>query len=895
METTGSSANVVEEVSGGTEDGAREVVVLDTIDGGGGGGGGGAVDTTDVASSVNTSLPVDESASDLQSNHLSADDGGDKTPSSAATNGDEDGAISSLKHQTKTSTQPPQSSPPQSTAALSPSSSIKYKFSYEPQSFEVQYYNRLFQHVASSFTSNNNTKQSNSNKRTILPPKEAANLFLTSKLPPSRLKMIWNMATMPSSSSMMKPPPGLSQPQFNVAVRLIQLLQNRVVAKDEMLNVDEDVLRGRRMEYAENNQWYDEDVVFGVDGLVPAYFVGVSGDVVPFPSTTDVGNSATNGNHKPEEIDNVYRSRSYHRRSTASASSTDSAKKHHRLFDNRRKTVDNPVSKARINGKQTMKTQEQQRQQQPNGNEIITYDDEDEYMMSQDEVFTYQEAFSRHCVTEPLSSTSFHSSSSQPEQHVYVDSAVSLFSKSGLDRNTLGQLWDVVVDDADAGKLNKVEFVLMTHLIVCVTRRGLAVPRVLPVPLRNWRENTVKEQRGGRNMVPSEHGQAPITNDDVRPSHQNQAQSREKHRREERMQVLEREICSLKKEVHFLRTELRELKVPMANKTGGTARGGGGSPDTTATSKSSKENYSKDDLPNVDVEMYWGQKQQELSPTMQVKMSPPSKVAASKGSMEMEPKQRKGVAVSQNIPSMHKSMIAIPQQRRQHATQQRSSLTSVDEKEEVAQSQNNPKTILETFMVSIKDAGHSLKNGNLNIGSSGGLSVETEGSRTGRNGNTTTSSLRRDNRDPIQASMRSAIGRMESDAASNSSPLQSNEQKSAYYVPLRAGQAQHKSLRTSQITTALSSSRRPPALKSSIAVSSRHVVRTKFGHEMAYKKQEVEPPSTKAVDLKPLSPPPLPHADSNVNEGTTQSRKTGRKKTFMSVRRKSGDETSLVK
>ena len=122
-------------------------------------------------------------------------------------------------------------------------------------------------------------------------------------------------------------------------------------------------------------------------------------------------------------------------------------------------------------------TAEEKKGSPPGGRDstkIVQYDAQDDYFMSQGECLTYQETFSRHCVTE--------ANGPETEQNVYVDEAVQLFTKSGLDRDTLGRLWDVVVTDPDSGKLDEEAFVLMTHLIVCVTRRGLAVPAELPAP-----------------------------------------------------------------------------------------------------------------------------------------------------------------------------------------------------------------------------------------------------------------------------------------------------------------------------------------------------------------------------------------------------------------------------
>lgn len=62
-----------------------------------------------------------------------------------------------------------------------------------------------------------------------------------------------------------------------------------------------------------------------------------------------------------------------------------------------------------------------------------------------------------------------------------------LFSMSGADIDTLRQVW-AMADGSDGpldNKLNEWEFSVAMHLIVCITRKGMAVPRTLPPSLRN--------------------------------------------------------------------------------------------------------------------------------------------------------------------------------------------------------------------------------------------------------------------------------------------------------------------------------------------------------------------------------------------------------------------------
>ena len=188
---------------------------------------------------------------------------------------------------------------PTAAAAAGGSSSITFKFSYEPKEFEQQYYDQLFYHVA---TASSNLSTNTPKEGIIVSPKEAAKFFYTSSVPPERLRMIWNMATLPSTPLPrgVKPPPSMTWGQFRVAVRLIQLFQNRVAAKDEQLTVsgEDDHEGGGRSEG-------------GWDKLAPAYFNGISGEIIPLPTNLaeerkkaeKLSTSKINGVHKSKAND----------------------------------------------------------------------------------------------------------------------------------------------------------------------------------------------------------------------------------------------------------------------------------------------------------------------------------------------------------------------------------------------------------------------------------------------------------------------------------------------------------------------------------------------------------------------------------------------------------------
>ena len=63
--------------------------------------------------------------------------------------------------------------------------------------------------------------------------------------------------------------------------------------------------------------------------------------------------------------------------------------------------------------------------------------------------------------------------------------AVAVFSKSGLTQDVLRAIWALADDDKDS-VLSPKEFAVAFHLIVCVSKRGLPVPEVLPPPLATF-------------------------------------------------------------------------------------------------------------------------------------------------------------------------------------------------------------------------------------------------------------------------------------------------------------------------------------------------------------------------------------------------------------------------
>ena len=63
--------------------------------------------------------------------------------------------------------------------------------------------------------------------------------------------------------------------------------------------------------------------------------------------------------------------------------------------------------------------------------------------------------------------------------YVHGGEAVALFSKSGMPAPQLAAIWNMVDSPVD-NRLDKLEFAMAMHLIVCVSKRNLPLPPSLP-------------------------------------------------------------------------------------------------------------------------------------------------------------------------------------------------------------------------------------------------------------------------------------------------------------------------------------------------------------------------------------------------------------------------------
>ena len=89
-----------------------------------------------------------------------------------------------------------------------------------------------------------------------------------------------------------------------------------------------------------------------------------------------------------------------------------------------------------------------------------------------------------------------------PDGFCYGKEAVALFSKSGVPQQQLAAIWSLVDQPVD-NRLDKLEFAIAMHLIVCVSKKNLPLPPSLPLSLKQ-----LKSQQAAA-MPPQQQQQQP--------------------------------------------------------------------------------------------------------------------------------------------------------------------------------------------------------------------------------------------------------------------------------------------------------------------------------------------------------------------------------------------------
>lgn len=222
---------------------------------------------------------------------------------------------------------------------------------------------------------------------------EAVSFFSTSKLPVEALKSIWTVADQPTSNT-------LDRSKFNVAVRLIQLLQN-----------------------GQKGQGADLAAPDGVT-LRPVHFEGVSGVSVPVPAQQQMQQPP------PQQMQQPPMHPQQHQPPVPM-------------------TPPRPYTPSQPQPQRTLAVQ-------------------DPYTMTPQEQSRYEVLFPQY---------------TRPDGFCYGDQAVALFSKSGVQQAQLAAIWNMVDTPVD-NRLDKLEFAMAMHLIVCVSKKNLPLPGGLPPSLK---------------------------------------------------------------------------------------------------------------------------------------------------------------------------------------------------------------------------------------------------------------------------------------------------------------------------------------------------------------------------------------------------------------------------
>jgi len=245
---------------------------------------------------------------------------------------------------------------------------------------------------------------------------EAVKFFGRSKLPVEVLKNIWTVSDQPSTSS-------LDLKKFAVAVRLIQLTQNGQKGKGQNLEAPSGVV------------------------LKPVFFEGVSGVTVPMPPSEP--QQKAGGMPPPHPT----------------------PQQPNRAMPPPQQTYGAPAPPGPQPGSTPPSPRRKQQPSQPPQQPAVPMSPSralvgmDPYTLSPQERQRYESLFPSYAKTEEDGS-----------QFVYGSEAVPLFMKSGVDPNKLRDIWNMVDRNPVDNRLDKLEFALAMHLIVCVSKKNLPMP-----------------------------------------------------------------------------------------------------------------------------------------------------------------------------------------------------------------------------------------------------------------------------------------------------------------------------------------------------------------------------------------------------------------------------------
>jgi hypothetical protein len=111
----------------------------------------------------------------------------------------------------------------------------------------------------------------------------------------------------------------------------------------------------------------------------------------------------------------------------------------------------------------------------------------DNYSISEEEYKKYLDLFKQYDVDH--------------DGYLNGQESVGIFTKSGLNKDILGTIWQFADNDKD-GKLTPREFCVAFHLIICVSKKGYTLPNELPKSLKLFIENGVSPSSVLSKLIP---------------------------------------------------------------------------------------------------------------------------------------------------------------------------------------------------------------------------------------------------------------------------------------------------------------------------------------------------------------------------------------------------------
>jgi Cytoskeletal-regulatory complex EF hand len=269
----------------------------------------------------------------------------------------------------------------------------------------------------------------------------AVQFFSRSKLPIETLKSIWTASDNPPTNS-------LDHRKFAVAIRLIQLAQNG--QKGQGPNLVEPP---------------------GVQ-LRPVFFEGVSGVSVPLPQQHAQPPPAQQPQQQPQQ--------QFTPHGAAMMGNNSQTSKAHQQSIPISATPQSPSAQAK-QGPESNFGQSSRPYQSASpamsspasmpvggsfGPGALTV--QDPYTLTPSDQARYEQIFADY---------------SKEDGYCYGPEAVALFGKSGVPQPQLAAIWNMVDNPVD-NRLDRLEFAMAMHLIVCLSKKNLPLPPSLPMPLK---------------------------------------------------------------------------------------------------------------------------------------------------------------------------------------------------------------------------------------------------------------------------------------------------------------------------------------------------------------------------------------------------------------------------